>query len=172
MTDTTLRFDTTAAGQLLGYILQLPRALCRLLEVGPGGAVGVEVLGDVTAYLPDGESINEEDKSSVSGNPLTDRATDLWKTFYNWIKLIEDGSVDPDKTRFVLYCNQKGRESLVNQFTITAPTARVARLYPFVIGLVKGWAPKYCCILHEFFFLVASKALEVSHETNQSTERV
>ena len=129
MTDATPRVDRTAAGQLLGYTLQLPRALCRLLEVGPGGAVGVEVLGDVTAYLPDGESINEEDKSSVSGNPLTDRAIDLWKTFHNWIKLIEDGAVDPDKARFVLYCNQQGRESLVNQFdgASTAESAKAVR---------------------------------------------
>ena len=129
MTGATPTVDTTAAGQMLGYSLQLPRALCRLLEVGPGGAVGVEVLGDVTAYLPDGESINEEDKSSVSENPLTDRSTDLWKTFYNWLKLIEDGTVDPDKNQFVLYCNQQGRKSLVNLFdeASTTESAKAAR---------------------------------------------
>jgi hypothetical protein len=129
MTRATSTVNTTAAGQLLGYTLQLPRALCRLLEVGPGGAVGVEVLGDVTAYLPDGQSINEEDKSSVSGNPLTDRSTDLWKSFQNWIKLIEDGTVDPEKTRFVLYCNQQGQKSLVNLFdeASTPETAEAAR---------------------------------------------
>jgi hypothetical protein len=129
MTKANPRVDTTAAGQLLGYTLQLPRALCRLLEVGPGGAVGVEVLGDVTAYLPNGESINEEDKSSVSGNPLTDRSTDLWKTFHNWVKLIEDEAVDLDQTRFVLYCNQQGRKSLVDLFAdaFTAESAEAAR---------------------------------------------
>lgn len=129
MTNATQRVDSTAAGQLLGYTLQLPRALCRLLEVGTGGAVGVEVLGDVTAYLPNGESINEEDKSSVQGNPLTDRSTDLWKTFHNWIKLIEEGTVNLDKTRFVLYCNQQGRESLVNRFAdaSTCESADAAR---------------------------------------------
>jgi len=129
MTNATQRVDSTAAGQLLGYTLQLPRALCRLLEVGPGGAVGVEVLGDVTAYLPNGDSINEEDKSSVQGNPLTDRSTDLWKTFHNWIKLIEEGTVNLDKTRFVLYCNQKGRKSLVKRFAdaSTDESAEAAR---------------------------------------------
>ncbi len=129
MTRATQRVDSTAAGQILGYTLQLPRALCRLLEVGPGGAIGVEVLGDVTAFLPNGESINEEDKSSVQENPLTDRSTDLWKTFHNWIKLIEDRNVDPGKTRFVLYCNQQGRKSLVNRFNdaSTGEAAEAAR---------------------------------------------
>lgn len=106
--------STTAAGQLLGYSLQFPRALSRLMQVGPRGAVGIEVLGDVDAYLPGGSVVCEEDKSSVSGNPLTNRSTDLWKTIYNWIKAIKEGKIDLSSTYFALYCNQSGRRALVN----------------------------------------------------------
>jgi len=107
---------SNAAGQFLGYSIQFPRALCRLLQSGPGGAVGVEVLGDVASFSSDGNILAEEDKSSLSGNPLTDRSIDLWKTFYNWISAILDNELDLEKTRFVLYCNKTGRCALVNEF--------------------------------------------------------
>ena len=38
---------SNAAGQLLGYTIQFPRALYHLLRCGPGDAVCIEVLGDV-----------------------------------------------------------------------------------------------------------------------------
>ncbi|MEI6528086.1 MAG: ABC-three component system protein [bacterium] len=116
---------STAPGQLLGYILQFPRALCRLLQAGVGGAVGIELIGDVTAFLANGAVINEEDKSSTTTNPLTDRSTDLWKTFYNWIKQIDDGAIDVTKTSFVLYTNCSGRPALVNKFNAAKTPADV-----------------------------------------------
>lgn len=106
-----------AAGQLLGYSIQLPRALCRLLQVGPGGHVGVEVLGDVSSYSSGGVVISEEDKSSTISNPLTNRSTDLWKTFYNWIIAIQENEIDPDKTKFILYCNIAGRKAFIDDFS-------------------------------------------------------
>jgi len=84
------------------------------LQVGSGGAVGVEVLGDVSAYLGDGSVVSEEDKSGIAANPLTDRSVDLWKTFHNWIMSINDGHLALDSTYFVLYCNKQGRRALVN----------------------------------------------------------
>ena len=106
--------STTAAGQLLGYSLQFPRALCRLMQVGAGGAVGIEVLGDVDAYLGDGSVVSEEDKSGIITNPLTNRSKDLWKTIHNWIKAVNAGHLELSSTFFVLYCNQQGRRALVN----------------------------------------------------------
>ena len=105
-----------APGQLLGYTMQFPRALSRLLQVGPGGKVGVEIVGDVSSHFSNGTVISEEDKSSIIKNPLTDRSTDLWKTFYNWINAINAKEIDLEKTVFVLYCNKPGRKGLVNQF--------------------------------------------------------
>ena len=108
------RKPRAAPGQLLGYALQLPRALCRLMQVGPGGAVGVEVLGDVTVYFPDGSVVDEEDKSGTTRNPLADRSASLWKTFRNWISCISDGALTVDASHFVLYCNQRGNRALVD----------------------------------------------------------
>ena len=109
--------DSSAAGQLLGYSLQFPRALVHLLQSSEGDIVSVECLGDVARELVDGEVVSEEDKSSVSSNPVTDKSTDLWKTFYNWIQAVQNEELKLDKTRFVLYSNHSGRESIASKFS-------------------------------------------------------
>jgi hypothetical protein len=108
---------SNAPGQLLGFSMQFPRALCHLLRSAPKDVVCVEVLGDVATLKSDGELLAEEDKSSIVSNPLTDRSTDLWKTFSNWIDAIHNGDFDVEKTKFVLYCNQSGRQGIVNKFS-------------------------------------------------------
>jgi len=107
---------SNAPAQLLGYAVQFPRALLHLLRAGPGDAVSVEIIGDVATHKADGSALSEEDKTSTVGNPLTDRSTDLWKTFYNWLKAVDEGSIDLNKTRFFLYTNQSGREATVHAF--------------------------------------------------------
>jgi hypothetical protein len=107
---------SNAPVQLLGYAVQFPRALLHLLRASPGDAVSVEVIGDVATHKVDGDALSEEDKISTVGNPLTDRSTDLWKTFYNWLKGIDEGHLDLNKTRFLLYTNQSGREAIVHAF--------------------------------------------------------
>lgn len=114
---------SAAPGQLLGFTLQFPRALYHLLKCGPSDAVCVEYLGDVATLFNDGAVISEEDKSSIIGNPLTNKSTDLWKTFHNWIRAVNEGDLDVTKTHFVLYCNQSGEEGIVNLFS-KAQTAK------------------------------------------------
>jgi len=109
--------ESNAPGQLLGYVLQLPRALCHLLKGGPGDIVCVELLGDVATRSSNGETISEEDKSSISGNPLTDRSSNLWKTFSNWIDAVNEGTLNASKTKFVLYCNHPVRGGIVAKFS-------------------------------------------------------
>ncbi|QQL50268.1 ABC-three component system protein [Mucilaginibacter ginkgonis] len=119
---------SNAPAQLLGYAVQFPRALLHLLRAGPGDAVSVEVIGDVATHLADGAALSEEDKSSTVGNPLTDRSSDLWKTFYNWLKAIDEGHIGLEKTWFYLYTNQSGREAIVHTFdkAITIEEAKTA----------------------------------------------
>lgn len=95
-----------AKGQLLGYCIQFPRALLHLLKCAQGEAVGIEFGGDVSVLLKEDRTIQEEDKSSLIGNPLTNRSTNLWKTFYNWVILVKEQKIDPEKTHFVLYANK------------------------------------------------------------------
>ena len=97
--------STEARGQLLGYSLQFPRALLRLLEISSGCSVGIEVSGDVSVFFPEGITLSEEDKSSIAGNALTDKSTNLWKTFYNWCHLVQEKDIDVERVRFVLYTN-------------------------------------------------------------------
>ncbi|BBI33593.1 ABC-three component system protein [Cohnella abietis] len=108
---------SNAPGQLLGFSIQFPRALYHLLRSAPKDVVCVEVFGDVATLKSDGEILAEEDKSSIVGNPLTDRSTDLWKTFSNWITAINSGLIDVERTKFLLYSNKSGREGIVNKFS-------------------------------------------------------
>ncbi len=117
-------------GQFLGSVIQLPRALYRLLLCKQQEAVCVEYLGDVSTLKQNGDLITEEDKSSIVGNPLTNKSTNLWKTFYNWITRIKSGEIQIEKTYFILFANRKGNLGIVNSFNdaINATTAKQAVL--------------------------------------------
>lgn len=116
---------STAPGQLLGYQLQLQRGLVHLLQAGPGSSVSVEVTGDVGVKLQNQEKLEEEDKSSLNRNPVTDKSTDLWKTFYNWINAIADGSVSLEGTKFILYANHEGRGGMVDALSAAQAAAEI-----------------------------------------------
>ena len=105
-----------APGQFLGYAIQIPRALVHLLKSGPGDSIAIELLGDVARKITDGHLVTEEDKSSIVGNPLTDRSNELWKTFFNWVTATNDGQLKLEGTTFIIYCNAKGRPGFVNLF--------------------------------------------------------
>jgi len=109
--------SSNAPGQLLGYSIQFPRALYHLLKCGPGDSVCVEYLGDVATFSAEGKLLTEEDKSSIVGNPITNKSTDLWKTFFNWVNAEISGDINIQKTKFVLYCNKQGRVGIVNKFS-------------------------------------------------------
>ncbi|MFK5949379.1 MAG: hypothetical protein QM500_11505 [Methylococcales bacterium] len=109
---------SNAAGQLLGYSLQFPRALFHLLTCSPDDCVSIEVVGDVATKKSDDSLITEEDKSSIVGNPITNKSIDLWKTLFNWIKAINDGDIDVNVTKFILFCNQTGQCGIVDIFSL------------------------------------------------------
>ena len=111
-----LHMNSNAPGQFLGYAIQIPRALVHLLKGGPGNVVCVEIFGDVATLMTDSHMTAEEDKSSINSNPLTNKSTDLWKAFYNWITAINSGEINIHKTTFILYSNKSGRSGIVNTF--------------------------------------------------------
>src|SRR5699024_9659280 len=106
-----------AAGQLLGYTLQFPRALYHLTKCEPGEMVCVECLGDVAIEKDGIVMLSEEDKSSINSNPITDKSVDLWKTLYNWVNSINSGEFKGGKTIFLLYTNKKGRKGIAEEFS-------------------------------------------------------
>src|SRR6267143_3761346 len=105
----------TAAGQALGYSVQYTRLVAMLLEAAPGSACSLDVLDDVDQDVA-GKTTLVQAKSSLTGNPVADRAVPLWKTISNWIRLVESGTVDPAKTVFELYLTQPANGDLVEAF--------------------------------------------------------
>jgi hypothetical protein len=75
----------TAPGQYLGYALQPVRLCYHLLSCPPGSSVSLETVEDVAVHLPSGHVILEQMKSALSQNPLSDWATDFWKTVGYWV---------------------------------------------------------------------------------------
>lgn len=98
---------TAVPESLLGYIRQLDRALVHLLDGRAGDDVSLEVFGDIGVLSDDGSALTEEAKSRTGrGNPLANRAVDLWKTFRNWIDAVEDGHLCATHTVFQLYVSR------------------------------------------------------------------
>lgn len=108
--------SSSAQGQYLGYSLQLGRLLALLLEGRKSASVSLEHLGDVSVESDGSVSKIEEHKSRTSqGNPIADRAIDLWKTLRNWMDLVEE---DPglDETEFHLHISRSFPSNLATKF--------------------------------------------------------
>jgi hypothetical protein len=112
----------TAAGQMAGFMFQVPRAL-KWLAAGPAdAAVGLETKDDVTVCLDDGREIREQDKSSIKegGWPYGDKSYALWNTLAIWTMAIKAQQVDVDKTQFFLVTNKKMPEKCVVRLIVDA----------------------------------------------------
>lgn len=171
----------TAAGQLLGYQLQLQRALVHLLQSGSGSSVSIEVTGDVAVTLGNGGKIEEEDKSSLNTNPVTNKSTDLWKTFYNWINALNDNSVHFEGTKFILYANHEGKKGVVDALSdaqspeeVNKCVAEVENLFESLesthpirpyLSHILSHKDTFRAIVRSFEFIVGSKT--GSEEINQ-----
>lgn len=92
--------NTHAVGQLQGYLLQTRHMFYELISLDDI-TVSMELLDDVAIESKGGTIIAEQLKSVTSdNNPLTDRSVVFWKTLYNWLEYVRDGSLTLDKTTF------------------------------------------------------------------------
>jgi hypothetical protein len=98
----------TAAGPMAGYMFQPVRALYWLAKGEGGTAVGLETEDDVTVMTADGGKIREQDKSSIQEGhwPYGDKTYALWNTLCIWVRAIDSGEVDVEKTEFFLVTNK------------------------------------------------------------------
>ena len=106
-----------APGQYLGYSLQTTRFLVRLLEAQPDWTISLEVFEDVGTETAEGKKLAEQVKSALEGNPVSNRAIDLWKTFSNWIDSAKSGELNPETTRFELYVSHPHKGEIVENFS-------------------------------------------------------
>ncbi|MCL2681625.1 MAG: hypothetical protein FWE43_03975, partial [Streptococcaceae bacterium] len=91
---------THVAGQLQGYMLQVRHMLFELISLDDI-IVSIEKIDDVAVESPDGSVVAEQVKSVTSdNNPIANRSAVFWKTLYNWLSYIKDGSLKVEKTSF------------------------------------------------------------------------
>jgi hypothetical protein len=113
------RRSSQVPGQFLGYSLQTTRALMHLLQANPGSFVSVEVLDDVATTNGAGASL-EQVKSNRVQNPIADRSPELWKTLANWVRAVQGGHVDLERTRFEIFLSKRRRGPIAEAFSRAA----------------------------------------------------
>ncbi|WP_322092532.1 hypothetical protein [Paraburkholderia bannensis] len=118
---------TSAGDKSIGFDYQYYYFLHRILNLGVGQSAGLEIKDDVHTQLDADFNILYQVKHTVqtdaSGAPvaLTELDADLWKTLYNWSKVISDevegrekvlAQLDfVNKTEFHLVSNKSQRDS-------------------------------------------------------------
>jgi hypothetical protein len=102
-TRATGKRSSGAAGSYRGFSLQATRFLHYLLAPEPPEFVCLEVFEDVSSHKSDGKVAAEQSKSYRSSNPLADRAVELWKSLRNWTDAVSSGTLDSNRTAFVLF---------------------------------------------------------------------
>ncbi|WP_410496623.1 hypothetical protein QTL86_04385 [Cellulosilyticum sp. ST5] len=120
---------TAADKKTIGFDYQFLYFIYNLIALEPGQVLGYEVKDDVHLELPNGENIYMQLKHSLTAkesgeiDSLTQKDSDLWKTFYNWVVVIGEVSANKEeqlefinKTRFILVTNKtKGENAFVEQ---------------------------------------------------------
>lgn len=112
----------SAPGQYLGFALQPVRAFFHLLTAPKGVKVALELQDDVSIHYADGSRLLEQTKSALKQNPISDWAEDLWKTFENWLVMLNAGQCQPGSTRFRIYVTP-AKEGTFAEALATAVTA-------------------------------------------------
>ena len=113
---------TSAEKKSIGFDFQYYFFLWKLLTLNKGQSVGLEVKDDVHTELEDDIQIFYQVKHTLqlnaSGDPInmTSADKDLWKTLYNWTKVITDENADRQtiskqlefvkKSHFVMWSNK------------------------------------------------------------------
>ena len=93
----------SAVGPYLGYALQVVRFTQYLMDQEPQKFVSLEYLDDVCVHDEHGATILEQNKSSLVGNPLSDKSIEFWKTILNWLHHITKHGTNNDRLTFRLY---------------------------------------------------------------------
>lgn len=111
--------NTHVPDKVYAFMIQSHHMLYELINCQDGDCVSVEVFDDVGVEHSDGSKDAIQLKSALSNrNPVSDKATDLWKTMYNWLISAESGELNPDKVKFVLFINVNKSGTIVSSFDL------------------------------------------------------
>ncbi|WP_151687665.1 hypothetical protein [Acinetobacter nosocomialis] len=97
--------------QSLGFEFQDFVYIEKLIELRPEQSLGLEVYDDIHVTTNDENGDAKEllliqVKHSIDASNISDRDIDIWKTFYNWLKLVPE-LPDHLQLKFQLYTNKK-----------------------------------------------------------------
>lgn len=102
----TKEFDivkTHVPDKVYAYTLQIRYMLYNLIDALIDDVISVEAYDDNAVESLDGTIDLQQIKSSTSDhNPIANRSTDFWKSFYNWLELLKSDSHLFNKTKFRL----------------------------------------------------------------------
>ncbi len=137
-----VEIPSAAPGQYLGYSLQPTLLAMRLRQAPEGSACSLEVFDDVAEHADDGTVHLTQSKSTLTGNPVSDRAESLWKTLYNWLVLVTQGLVNPETTIFEIYVSQNVTGQVAELFCQATTNTAAAQALEIVRDLFWGAAPE------------------------------
>ena len=137
------KIPATAPGQALGYGLQYTRLTALLLQSAEGTFCSLEVLDDVASESSTGDVTLNQTKSALSGNPISNKAIDLWKTFQNWSHVAKQGLIDPQNTKFEIYVSKPAQGEIVNAFSSSKTTDQAKEALASAKKNLWGEAPEY-----------------------------
>jgi hypothetical protein len=109
--------NTHVPDKVYSYTLQVNHMLYELIDAGEGDVISIEALDDIALHKIDGSIEVQQVKSVLSkNNPVSDRARDFWKTFYNWLIAVKTGELFLPKTKFKLFVTADRTDYIVEKF--------------------------------------------------------
>ena len=95
--------NTHVPDKVYAFMIQSHHMLYELLDCKKGDMVSLEVFDDVGVEHRDGSRDAIQVKSALSDrNPVSNKASDLWKTLYNWMIAVECDELDVDFCKFII----------------------------------------------------------------------
>ena len=109
--------NTHVPDKVYSYTLQVKHMLYELIDANDGDIVSIEALDDIALHKVDGSVEVQQVKSVLSkNNPVSDKARDFWKTFYNWLVAVKVGELDLDNTKFKMFVTANRTDEIVERF--------------------------------------------------------
>lgn len=103
MNDKNVILDRThVPDKLFAYTLQIKHMLYELIDADKDDIISIEFLDDVAIQNDDKNELVQLKNSISKNNPISNRAVDFWKTFYNWFTYVKKGNINVYKTKFRL----------------------------------------------------------------------
>lgn len=109
--------NTHVPDKVYAFMIQSHHMLYELLDCKNGDLVSLEVFDDVGVEHRDGSRDAIQVKSALSDrNPVSNKASDLWKTLYNWMIAVECDELDVDFCKFIIFITVDKTGSIVEAF--------------------------------------------------------